>query len=118
MIAHRVQLQRFLRNFKAQLIRNKPVFLKALHNVVGVYKKANDCFVLAKKDREENTGARWDTLSQILNGFTTLLNIESQQKSDLILSAEDILSILADIVQSYPLLIDDLVKAQVVHNGQ
>lgn len=103
----------FMKNFKAQIYRSKEIFKKAFENVCTCIKKDEKVYVEERKEREEIIAPRWDVVATIANALTEVYAIEQTGKSDFLLQTEQLVSILADLVQTYPLLISNLLSLNI-----
>ncbi|CAG9335559.1 unnamed protein product [Blepharisma stoltei] len=102
------QLDVFLKNFKSQANRSKEIFQHAMDNMCVIMKKEKTVVVKLKKDRKDITAEKWKTIEILSTALSEAYEDEQIGKSDMILGTEHIVSLMADIIQCYPILIKNL----------
>lgn len=107
-IGNKMLLESFLKTFKPQCERNREIFNQALSNACIITRK-DQVYVERNKDRKEIQGEKWGTVKTLAEALAEVFNKEQQGISDLHLNSEKLVSLLGDILQTYPKLISDLI---------
>ncbi|OMJ87502.1 hypothetical protein SteCoe_10754 [Stentor coeruleus] len=107
-IGSKMLLESFLKTFKTQCERNREIFNQALSNACIIIRK-DQVYVERNKDRKEIQGEKWGTVKIFAEALAEVFNKEQQGISDHHLNSEKFVSLLGDILQTYPKLISDLI---------
>lgn len=133
-----IELKEFLNSFSPQITRSKEVFKAAFENTCIVVKKNavksqnrtpkknlyeerqhvskfDKMVVELKKDRKEITGEKWKAVSIICLSLCEVCEGE-QKGQEFMIPSQCLVSILAEIFQSYPVLIKEIINQTAKHN--
>ena len=110
-----VELKEFLKMFAAQMQRSQEIFRLAFDNACVVVKKNRQYIVELAKERKEIKSEKWRVAA--ITCLCLCEIFEGEQKGqEFIVPSQQLISILADIFQSYPVLIKDIIPLTVKHN--
>lgn len=105
-----IELSEYLKLFSTQLSRNKSIFLSAFTNTCTL--EGKKLTVSLNKERKDPTGEKWKAVQVICQVLCD--NFDSEQKgAEFIMPSQALVSVLADIFQSYPILIKDVINLSV-----
>ena len=101
--------------FAAQMQRSQEIFRLAFDNACVVVKKNRQYIVELAKERKEIKSEKWRVAA--ITCLCLCEIFEGEQKGqEFIVPSQQLISILADIFQSYPVLIKDIIPLTVKHN--
>lgn len=110
-LTHSQNLETFLAHFKAQASRSRDIFKLAFCNVCKVVQR-EELMVDENKERQEVNGERWDVMGIMAQALSEAFEAEQCGGKEFILQSESLVSLLAEIAQTYPVLVSRLLKLQ------
>lgn len=108
-----LELKDYLKQFSGQIVKNKKIFQLAFENVCKVLKEGHKFVVsLKKNERKELGNEKWKTFAVICQGLCEVF--EGEQKGfEYIMPSQALVSVMADLLQLYPVLIKDVISLSV-----
>ena len=108
-----IEAKDLLKEFSQQILRSKDIFRIAFENCFTVTKK-NGKFILEIKDRKDIISEKWKAVTIICLSLSEVFDGE-QKGQEFMIPSHNLVSILADIFQSYPILIKEIASLSVKH---
>jgi HECT-domain (ubiquitin-transferase)/Domain of Unknown Function (DUF913)/Ubiquitin binding region len=109
-----IDLKDMLKLLSPQLQRCKKIFQESFDNSCTVIKK-NNKYTVELKDRKDITTERWKGVAVICLSLCEVFEGE-QKGQEYMTPSQNLVSILADIFQTYPVLIKDVISLTIKHS--
>ena len=103
----------FVQGFKKQLKRSNFIFETSLKSVCRVVQREEGVFVEPKAQKDTNEGEHWEVVPVIAHALASAFECEQTAQVTLMLQTEHLLSLLADLLQIYPVLVPQLLQTSV-----
>mmetsp|Transcript_8385 Transcript_8385/g.16642 ORF Transcript_8385/g.16642 Transcript_8385/m.16642 type:complete len:2837 (+) Transcript_8385:32-8542(+) len=107
------KLDNFLRGVKNYILRDGTAFDNAFSNTCTVVRRDRDIFVEDRKERGNQESEAWSIVEPIAEALIEVFDAEQAGQSTYVLQTDNIVSLLADVVQAAPPSIENLLHLQV-----
>ena len=108
-VTSREKLSDLSNKFKNQAARSKELYLEAVSNVCKVFKQGNEYYVELKESKDTSEIERFNSMPQIICALTDIFTIERTEQTEVVLHSDQLISIVADILQIYPFLVNSVI---------